>query len=1096
MIPGLSGSLLSHDAMAQLLRGKGPLILHAADRAAALRTVRGWHGPVRKCLGPSAGARVVFDLVADPLARALGFLVIPLGATAASAAAVLQAGGTTAAVMIATPWGQPAGAAWRDVVHLGLAHGVRWGLSVNGPAVRLVDADRAYSRRYAEFDLDSAADNETTFSVLWGVLRAAALVPCAGPTALDRTIAFCEDHRAEVRASLRRGVHDAVLTLSAAFRRIAAPRHANAAIMDESLIVVYRVLFLLFAEARGLVPAWHPVYRDGYTVESLRRKLRPPGNPTGVWETLQAIARLAHRGCRAGTLRVPPFNGRLFSPSDAPLADTLPLDDRVVSRALTSLTTHQDTNGRREISYSDLGVEQLGGVYEHLLDYDLAAAPRGSTASLVATGRRKASGSFYTPRSLTEFVVRRALSPLVRDATPEQILRLRVLDPAMGSGAFLVAACRYLAVAYEHALSREGTLVAEDIGEDDRAAFRRVVAQRCLFGVDLNPMAVQLGRLSLWLATLAADRPLTFLDHHLRAGNSLVGASMEDVQRQHAPGGAARPRNLPLFDADGLQRSIRASVGSRLSLAETPDDTLDQVRGKERTLGLLKGAGGPLERWTAAADLWCAAWFEAQGRSAQPVFRTLLDRVLRDASALPAHLADPLLARAKGTAQVQRFFHWRLEFPEVFYEAGGNARTDAGFDAIVGNPPWDMLREDGATRDIADLQRYARGSGQYTLQGSGHTNLYQLFLERAMRLLKPRGRAGLILPGGVATDHGSALLRRFLLEATSIDTFTVLENREAIFPIHRSLKFVLVTFTNSGSTTALPLRGGVRSADVLDRTPDSGDDPLVVSVPRDLLEKVSGVTVAVPDIRTHADLDILSSITARVPALGDGEGWHVHFGRELNATEARPHFTSARDGLPIVEGKQIRPFGVDLAASRCRIAEHVAAKLLKGSPFHRRRLAYRDVSSPTNRMTLIAAIVPAGAVTTHTLFCMKETLEEEAQQYLCGVFNSCVANYLVRMRVGTHVTTAVMARLPVPRPSASSTGRREVVMLSRALCRRVTPADAARLNAVVARLYGLTATQFSRVLETFPLVAAEERAAALRLFQEGPNGEGDTACER
>src|SRR6185436_6824706 len=160
--------------------------------------------------------------------------------------------------------------------------------------------------------------------------------------------------------------------------------------------------------------------------------------PAGVWETLQAIARLAHRGCRAGTLRVPPFNGRLFSPAHAPLADCLPLDDGAVRQALLALTTRPSPTGRVPIAYADLGVEQLGGVYERILDFE-PAAPDGDIRrlTLVRAERRKTSGSYYTPRTLTELLVRRTLTPLVKDASPDDILSLRVLDPAMGSGAFL-----------------------------------------------------------------------------------------------------------------------------------------------------------------------------------------------------------------------------------------------------------------------------------------------------------------------------------------------------------------------------------------------------------------------------------------------------------------------------------------------------------------------------------------------------------------------------------------------------------------------------------------------------------------------------------
>jgi hypothetical protein len=226
----------------------------------------------------------------------------------------------------------------------------------------------------------------------------------------------------------------------------------------------------------------------------------------GLWAALQAIMRLAHAGCEAGDLRVTPFNGRLFAPDRADLVDrprgrrrrgrSRPARDASLARVLLALTTRPGgAGGRERISYGDLGVEQLGAVYERVLDYE--PDPTQTDVQLRATGRRKATGTFYTPRSLTDFLVRRTLHPLVRDATPEEILSLRVLDAAMGSGAFLVSACRYLASAYERALMRSGAARAHDVTDGDRADWRRLVAQRCLYGVDVNPMAVQLGRLSL-----------------------------------------------------------------------------------------------------------------------------------------------------------------------------------------------------------------------------------------------------------------------------------------------------------------------------------------------------------------------------------------------------------------------------------------------------------------------------------------------------------------------------------------------------------------------------------------------------------------------
>src|SRR5262249_58341395 len=193
------------------------------------------------------------------------------------------------------------------------------------------------------------------------------------------------------------------------------------------------------------------------------------------------------------------------------------------------------------IAYRDLGVAQLGAVYETLLDY-APVVHNGRVDLRSGSGLRKATGTFYTPQPIAEYLVRAALGPLVRDRSADDILQLRIVDPAMGSGAFLVAACRYLAAAYEAALGRDGRLHAADIDEPQRAAIRRTIAERCLYGVDLNPMAVQLARLSLWLATLAADRPLSFLDHRLQTGDSPLGTWIAPPRTPTPPGRRTRRR--------------------------------------------------------------------------------------------------------------------------------------------------------------------------------------------------------------------------------------------------------------------------------------------------------------------------------------------------------------------------------------------------------------------------------------------------------------------------------------------------------------------------------------------------------------------------
>jgi hypothetical protein len=466
--------------------------------------------------------------------------------------------------------------------------------------------------------------------------------------------------------------------------------------------------------------------------------------------------------------------------------------------------------------------------------------------------------------------------------------------------------------------------------------------------------------------------------------------------------------------------------------------------------------------------------------------------VLTGRSSLPQHLTARLLTDAGEVAATRRFFHWPLEFPEVFHDAGGRALAAGGFDAVVGNPPWEMLRGDyGSEQARSDARtaggrvaEFARGAGIYRLQGDGHVNLYQLFLERALTLLRSGGRVGLILPSGLATDHGCASLRAALLQRTRVDTLYGFENRDGLFPIHRGLKFLLLAATSGAETTELPARFGLRRPEILDELPDIGRDMRAVPLTRAFLHGFSGDQLVVPEIRAAQDLRIASKIALEVPALGHPDGWHVTFGRELNATDDRHHFVEGGAGLPVIDGKNIQPFVVDSSRARFRLPVRVAEQLSSTRAARARpRLAYRDVASPTNRVTLIAAIVPAGVLTTHTLFCLKEAIDGDAQVFLCGLLNSYVANYLVRLQVGTHVTASLMARLQVPKPARSDPSFAAVISSAHTL--RESPADLAasgRLQAWAARLYGLDASDLAHVLAGFPLVSEAERSAALDAF--------------
>jgi hypothetical protein len=1082
MLYGVSGHLLSGAFLERLVADLPP---GDPDRQLQ-RHLAAWRQRSRG-LGPSSSLRAMLNAGAGPLLAVFGFRPgIAITPHERSLAATVLGGARPVALLVAR-WGEPLDPLWREAVIEAIARLAPCCLIYNGTHLRVIDGERLFTRRYSEFDLERTLDDPRSSSALRLVLQ----------HSLPDIVSRSDRYASRVCRALKDGVRTASTEV---LRALLGPRpagHRLEAAFEQALTVVYRIVFLLFAEARALVPTWHPIYRDSYSIAALLDAAQGTRETTGLWDALRAIARLAHAGCLAGDLRVTPFNGRLFAPARTPLAERRHIDEGCARRALLALGTQAAAGGqgRERIAYRDLGVEQIGAVYETLLDYrpvvDRASTPSARRVELQpGSGVRKATGTFYTPQPIAEYIVRRTLGPLVRDADPPRILELRVLDPAMGSGAFLVAACRYLAAAYEAALVRAGACHASDIDEPERMLIRRTIAERCLYGVDVNPMAVQLARLSIWLTTLAGDRPLSFLDHRLHAGDSLVGAWLGLLGRKPAGRGRRRRASADqpsLFEEVYARHALREVLPARFSLESGPSDTVERIREKERILASMNSRGSALERWRRLANVWCAAWL-AGDRVPPDAFRALSDAVLGRGGPLPPHAASGYLQDAEEIASRQRFFHWELECPEVFFDANGARLLRGGFDAVLGNPPWDMIRADRPPDDAAGeigpgrLLRFARDSGLYSARSEGHANCYQLFTERAIVLARPGGRIGLVLPSGLLVDHGSASLRRLLLGTCDVDALVGFENRRGVFQIHRGLRFVLVTATAGNPTESIACRFAVEDPDELETV---GEEPartqtwFPVRIRPALLQRISGPDLAVPWIRTPTDLAIVERAATLFPPLGSGQGWSARFGRELNVTEDRRLLRAASGGLQVVEGRQISPFAVDLRGSRWTVRARDARERLNDGRYERPRLAYRDVAGAANRLTLVAAVLPAGCVSVHTVFCLRSPFRLADHHLLCGLFNSFVLNYLVRLRVSTHVTTAIVEALPVPTRDQAPHAMRRIAALARARARRPDPAADAALQAQVAALYQLSAAEFAHVLDTFPLIPKTARDAAL-----------------
>lgn len=892
--------------------------------------------------------------------------------------------------------------AQKDMMRALYYEGVKWGIITNGKTFRLlrnspITADNAY----LEIDLWSILESEDrdSFRIFWALFRKAAFEPVEdGKCLLDIIEEESRKHAVSVGDELRRSV----FRVLERFIRGVLENEENEGKVDdlemlyqESLIYLYRILFILYAESIGLLPVDNPLYRESYSLESVKELVTDPKksfepNSYYMWETLSAIFRLIDEGFEGGGLKVPAYNGKLFHPDSTPTLSKCRVSDDVMAEVLRDLMLTSGRKGRTRdiISYRELGIDQLGSIYESLLELepkiaeeDLAVVkikgelqyvpksrlkgeekveeeiPAGTFYLAAWGGRRKSSGTYYTPKQITRFLVRQALEPLVEGKSSEEILQIKVLDPAMGSGAFLVAAVEFLAEKYKEVLIREEVIDKDEIDAEREAEFKRLVLENCIYGVDVNPMAVELAKVSLWLATMAKEKPLTFLDHKLKCGNSLIGANHEKVRfvpneifKQLKDKGRSKHNQAVLKKRKDELQTFWAEDGKivenpfrylgdvirlrqELSLA---DDTVEAVKLKEEKYDkFVKGEideGRLYLRLKKIYDLWTALWFIDEEKDGVRIPTTdeyieIVRYILEDGEGNERF--DRLIRKAEELAEKYHFFHWELELPEVFAEGG--------FDAVVGNPPWDIVKPnsdeffsnyDPYFRSYTKQQKnkvmkklmeeneeikksweeyvstieresfFFRNSGFYPHQYKGDINLYKLFLERFFWLIREEGRMSIIVPSGLYTDEGCKELRRMFLENSRIEFLIGIENRQKIFPaIDIRFKYTLFSTQKRKQEGNYRFKAGFfigsrpddAKKEVLDAetilkgsfAPKAEELenllPLVLEkgleISRGLIEKFSPDTLSIMEFKRQADIDLAEKIYDDWPLLGDEDEW-------------------------------------------------------------------------------------------------------------------------------------------------------------------------------------------------------------------------------
>jgi type I restriction-modification system DNA methylase subunit len=562
---------------------------------------------------------------------------------------------------------------------------------------------------------------------------------------------------------------------------------------EASLIFLYRILFLLFGESRLILPvrpitkAYYALSLENLIENQIDKELNPLPSRTRYWDALQALFELIH-GQEAdgspsrllGDVGLPVYNGGLFDPQKYPNIARWKLGDKAIKDVLDLLTktgkkSKVDEVKPVRVSYRDLGVQHLGNIYEGILENHITLNESGVIEIVTDKKERKATGSYYTPDYIVDYIVRETLAPLLpegsaqkpnkkksassEESSEEKLLGIKVLDPAMGSGHFLVGAIDFLAEKLAEIAHPEGLYTEAELQE-----CRRRVAERCIYGVDLNPMAVELAKLSIWLHTISNNKPLTFLDNHIKCGNALIGARISDLDSLPKKGkklqGSA-DNQTGLFPKNKLEQEVTQWLAEGRIFKGTSNN-IDEVKAKEK---LERELDDRRSKYRHLADLWTASYFlDASQQDISILFHKLSEAIVVNADEAPLPKSE-LLDDALRIAKEKYFFHWELEFSEIFFDKHGRRDDEeAGFDAVIGNPPYVSANNMNLKlRDaMTDLSIYE------TLVGKWDMSIP--FVERATSFLNANGRFSFITLYGILNQPYGKLLREKIVKEYALES--------------------------------------------------------------------------------------------------------------------------------------------------------------------------------------------------------------------------------------------------------------------------------------------------------------------------------------
>ncbi len=829
-----------------------------------------------------------------------------------------------------------------------------WGLASDGLTLRLGRDNASLTRpAWVEADLGRIFAEELypDFAALWLLCHESRFGRAGEPPESCPLEVWREAGREAgtvARGKLGAGFKEALEILGKGF--VAHPQntalrealHKGALHRDEYygqlLRLVYRLIFLLTVEERDLL---HPkdaieaarfLYSEGYALKRLRdRAVRRTAHDRHIdlWEAVKIV----FHGLSGGEPRLGlPALAGLFARNQCPDLDAARLENQAFLGALFRLAWLRESGGLVRVNWRDMGPDELGYVYEGLLELKPQITEDGRSFGFAGAEEsrgndRKKTGSYYTPDELVQLLLDSALDPVVErtvqahpDKPDEALLELAIVDPACGSGHFLLAAARRLA---DHLARIRAT--GTPTPEDYQRALRDVV-RRCIYGVDLNPLAVELCKVSLWMESIDPGLPLTFLESHIRHGNALLGTT-RGLMGDNVPDEAwvalegddkkltlaikkrnkaelAGQRLLPFGPTNGTD-PLKEAIAAVEQAPDTDSETLAEK--ESRWQALL--ASQAYEHQKLVHDAWCAAFLwpkEQTGEVAYAAPTTEIWRTLRDKKAPPAPV---LVETTQKIAEQYALFHWELAFPQVF-ERGG-------FDVVLGNPPWERVKlqeqeffaeepDIANARNAAERKKiiaalpttdpelwqkwclasrvaqgqshFSRQSGRFPLCGTGDINTYALFAEHNWHIIGPQGRAGFIVPSGIATDDTTKAYFKAITKSHALRSMWEFEN-EGFFTAGKGhmLRFALTTLSgrNEPASIADFLFQGQAISDL--ENPDRH-----FSLSAEDIETINPNTGTCPIFKTKRDSLIALSIYRRAGVLWrendpDGNPWGLRF---------------------------------------------------------------------------------------------------------------------------------------------------------------------------------------------------------------------------